>query len=150
MDFVSFWILDLTVNSYGRKCLVLKLSCIIVRASAQLPFFRLTGELGENLSPQELPASFANTSVLLWFSHKESPCHLARWPIERQDGKATQGSCMAWGVCASTSKFIIAAIQNCLTGSSSLEICVQVSLLRHDHLLPPASTLSWPRAFAMS
>lgn len=56
----------------------------------------------------------------------------------------------AWpgGVGVSTFKFIITAIQNCLIGSSSLEICVQVSLLCQHHLLPPASTLSWPQAFA--
>lgn len=47
MDFVSFWFLDLTVNSYGRKCLALKLSCI-VRASARLPFLQAdSGVRGE-------------------------------------------------------------------------------------------------------
>lgn len=55
----------------------------------------------------------------------------------------------AWPVgCASTSKFIITAIQNCLIGSSSQEICEHVSLCQH-HLLPPASTPSWPQTCAM-
>lgn len=55
----------------------------------------------------------------------------------------------AWpGGCASTSKFIITAIQNCLIGSSSQEICEHVSLCQH-HLLPPASTHSWPQTWAM-
>lgn len=72
--------------------------------------------------------------------YKESPCHLALWPIELEDGRVTQGSCMAWG-CASTSKFIITAIYICLIGSSSLEIYVEVSLGQH-HLLLPTSTLT--------
>lgn len=149
MDFVSFWFLDLTVNSYGRKCLALKLSCIIC-ASARLPFLQAdSGVRGEPRvltscpsllpTPQSFYGSLIRKVLVTWLFG----------PLRVRMARPLRGH--AWpGGCASTSKFIITAIQNCLIGSSSLEICVQVSLLLHHHLLPPASTLSWPRAFAMS
>lgn len=99
-NFVIFRFLGLTVNSCGRKCLALKLSCIVCASAHLPPFLRLMVELGENRVLKSclwlLPAPQSCYGSL---SHKESPCHLALWPVKGEDGKATQGSCMAWGVC---------------------------------------------------
>lgn len=113
-DFVIFRFLELTVNSYGRKCLALKLSCMVC-ASAHLPSLRLMVELGENRvlksclwllpTPQSCYGSLSLIrKVLVTWLFGLLRVRMAR-PIR---GHAWPGG---W---AGTSKFIITAIQNWL------------------------------------
>lgn len=139
-NFVIFRFLELTVNSCGRKCLALKLSCIVCASAHLPPFLRLMVELGENRVLKSC----------LWLLPAPQSCYgslslirkvLVTWLfglLRVRMARPLRGH--AWpGGCASTSKIIITAIQNCLIGSSSQEICEHVSLCQH-HLLPPAST----------
>lgn len=127
-EFVNVWLLDPTVNSYGRNRLAL---CLV-----PLPLPQTEGGVSGESSPQGMPGSSAITSVLLQFARKGRPCHL---PLQ---GMRVAGPLRghAWpGGCDSTSKFMITAIPTCLTGSSSLENCVAVSSSRQHHLVPPSS-----------
>lgn len=101
---MSFWFLDLTVNSYGRKCLALCHSLLCLPPLPQAEG-RVRGVLKGCLcllpSPQSCTGSLIRKVLATWLFG----------PLSVRMAGPLRGH--AWpGGCASTSKFIITAISH--------------------------------------